>query len=573
MAVSGAALLWIVVVQVALTAAPGIAATLLAARCGVRNVPVLLAIGLAGTGIVAMLAFWAYYLDPSFGKVCACGFLLISVAVAAWSGWTGKLGTRLLHDLTTPLALWVLGSVFLVFFGFMHGGTDHPISMAATRFSSQLPSDNDIPLFFSEWFFFHGHHGVPPVFPGKWLASDRPPLQIGYVLAERPFAWDATGLHYQVLGIVLQQLWIVGLWTLLVAARVRRTTRALIVLTVLVSGVAIVNGFYVWPKMLPAAFLLAAAGLVVTPQWPALRRNPRAAALVASLLALALLGHGSSVFGIIPLVVIAAFRGLPSWRWVAVSLLTAALLLVPWSAYQKYGDPPGDRLTKWMLAGVVEIDSRSTSEAVLDAYREAGVGGALHNKAENFVTMLGGGPAVNDAKHAVDAVDSGEFGPAIREARTIFFFYLLPSLGLLLLAPVVIVASRDRGRRSPADWRFAVVCFAIVLIGCITWGLLLFGSTPARADIHVGSLALPVLALCGAVAGLRATFPRFADLFVGANALAMLLLYAPALDPLPGTSYSVFAAVVAVASLVGFGVLAFPRGESRPALGRSASPG
>ena len=47
-------------VQLALTALPLVAAMLFAARLGVRKVPVLLAIGLAASGLLAMLAFWAF---------------------------------------------------------------------------------------------------------------------------------------------------------------------------------------------------------------------------------------------------------------------------------------------------------------------------------------------------------------------------------------------------------------------------------------------------------------------------------------------------------------------------------
>ena len=55
-------------IQLALTALPLIAAMLFAARLGVRKVSVLLAIGLAGSGLTAMLAFWAFYVDPIVGK-------------------------------------------------------------------------------------------------------------------------------------------------------------------------------------------------------------------------------------------------------------------------------------------------------------------------------------------------------------------------------------------------------------------------------------------------------------------------------------------------------------------------
>jgi hypothetical protein len=557
---AGGQLLWILAVHLVLTGLPGVAAALGAARRGVSSVPVLLAISLAASGIVAMLSFWAYYADRVLGESFSYFAVFGSVGLVAWALYGGHLDSRLLRRLGTPLALWALGSAFLVFLGFLHGGTGNPLGMPMTRFSAQLPSDNAIPYFFGEWFFQHGHQGPPAVFPGEWLASDRPPLQVGYLLSQRPFGWGDPGLQYQVLGVVLQQLWIVGLWALLVAARIGRLTRALVIVTVLVSDVAIVNGFFVWPKMLPAAMLLAAAALVVTPLWPALRRSLWGAALVAVLFGLAMLGHGSSVFGIIPLALLAAFRGLPSWRWVGVALLAGFVLLAPWSAYQKYGDPPGNRLIKLQIGGSVVIDDRSATETILDSYREVGLGGAIHNKAENVVAMAGGKLMADHLSEAVGAVEDGDLALFVEDLRNIFFFNLLPSLGLLLFVPLAMVAGRGRGRRRPAEWSFALTCFAVFAIGAVAWALLLFGNVAARTVIHQGSLLLPVLGLCGAVVGLRATFPRFAIYFVGLSALLMLALYVPALQSEPGSSYSFLAALIAAVSLVGFGALAL-RGD------------
>ncbi|HEU4462797.1 MAG TPA: hypothetical protein VFR75_09420 [Solirubrobacterales bacterium] len=545
-------ILLILVLHLVLTALPGVAAALLAARLGVRGVPVLLAIGMAATGAVALLAFWLYYADPLVGESFSYLAVLGPAALSGWLLYERRLPGELLRQLAPPLGLWALGSLFLVFLGFIHGGADAPLSTAASRFIGPLPADNDIPAFFAEWFYRHGHDGAPPVFPGEWLSSDRPPLQVGYALSQYPFGWDEDKLHYQVLAVVLQQLWIVGLWALLLAARVGRVTRALTMVTVLVSGLAIVNGFYVWPKMLPAALLLAAAALVLTPLWEELRRSLWGAALLAGLCALALLAHGGSVFGIIPLALVAAYRGLPSWRWIGVAALVGIALMAPWSAYQKYADPPGNRLVKWTLAGVVEIDDRGTLETLGDAYGEAGFDGALHNKGQNFVTMVGGGPMVDTVQ---SALDSGGADDLIGAGKAISFFNLFPSLGLLLLAPVAMLLGRRRG--PPAgEWSFALVCFAAVLIGALAWGLLVFGSEALRTVLHVGSYLVPVLAMAGAVAGLRASFPRFAIAWVGLWILISLVLYTPAQLPPPDTSYSVLAGILAALGLGGFAALA-----------------
>ena len=82
----------------------------------------------------------------------------------------------------------------------------------ALRYAGGLPSDNDIPRYFAEWFAAEGHHGTPPLYPPDWLMSDRPPLQIGYVLSQESITVaDTETLHYEILCSVVQQLWIVGL--------------------------------------------------------------------------------------------------------------------------------------------------------------------------------------------------------------------------------------------------------------------------------------------------------------------------------------------------------------------------
>ncbi|MGC1851831.1 MAG: hypothetical protein WA687_05260 [Solirubrobacterales bacterium] len=531
---------------------------LLAVRLGLRSTPLLLATGLAASGVAAAVAFWAFYAEPSIGKAFAYLVPLGSVAAIVACLHGGRIERRLLRALATPLALWALGSAFLVFFGFLHGGTSEPLEMASTRFSSKLPPDNVIPGFFADWFFEHGHRGTPPVFPGDWLSSDRPPLQVGYVLSQRGFGWDDHGLHTQILGVILQQLWIVGLWALLVAARVGRVTRGLVVVTVLVSDLALVNGFFIWPKLLPAAFLLAATALVATPLWDAVRRDRRGAILLAGLLGLALLGHGSSAFAVVPLALLALVRGLPDWRWIAVGAAVGLALLLPWSAYQKYGDPPGNRLTKWMLGGAYALDDRSTGETVVDGYREAGLSGTLENKLRNVGTIVGNGPAAQRLADAFAALPDDPTA-AMRELRELFFFQLLPSLGLLAIAPFAMAYARIRGRPDSPEWRLAVACWAIVLVGCAFWSLVLFGSPTANASIHVGSLMIPVLAFCGAVCGLRAVYPRFATYYAAIAAALMLALYVPAFDPVAGTAYSPLAALLAAACLAGFIGMAFVR--------------
>jgi len=564
--ITDAKLLVLLVLHLALTGLPGVAVVLFALRRGLTRVPILLALGLLACGVVGLLGFWTAYAGVTIGQTFAFFAVFGSILLAGLSVWGGDLDRAVLARLGEPLALWALGSAFLLFLGFLHGGTAEPLVTAASRFSHKLPTDAEIPRFFIEWFAAHGHAGTVPVFPGEWMFSDRPPLQVGYGLYQHPFHSDQTGLDYEVLGVALQQLWIVGLWALLDAAGIGRRTRALTMVAVLVSGLAIVNGFFVWPKMLSAAFLLAAAALVLTPLWDGVRRSLWGAALVAGLCGLALMGHGSSVFGVIPLVIVAAWRGLPSRRWIGVAVLVGVVVMAPWSAYQKWGDPPGNRLTKWTLAADPGGDTLSTGAAIRKAYSEAGLGGALENKWENFAVMLG----IKGAPETVDAAfRGGNLATTVAELRDLIFFFLLPSFTLLLVAPPAMLVRQRRRDRAGPEWRFALRCFAVLVIGAFFWGLIVFGTPIDGTALHIFSFAVPILATAGAIAGLRAVLPRFAIGWVGLYAVLSLILYVPALAPPPGTSYSASAAILAALALSGYAAVAVasPRRTASSAAG------
>jgi MFS family permease len=451
----------------------------------------------------------------------------------------------------------MLGSAFLVFLGFLHGDIHQAMPTSSTRFSGPLPSDNYMPYFWGNWFYEHAHSGTPPEFTGNWLASDRPPLQMGYLLTQQPFHLYEGELNYEVLGVCLQQLWIVGLWALLAALRVGRVTKALVMVTLLVSDLTIVNGFYVWPKLLPAAMLLGAAALLITPLWGELRGKLWAGALIAALCGLAMMGHGSSVYGIIALGLIAAFRGLPSWRWLGVAVLTLIVVMAPWSAYQKWGDPPGNRLTKWYLGGDTEPDKKSVSEAIIDGYGEAKLSTILHKKGQNFVAISGGKSFATFFRESREAVERGDFELAVRPLRESFFFYMLPSLGLLLLGPVAMAISWRRRRRRPVEWKAAATVLGTFLLGLLVWSLLQWGGWTATTVIHQGSYLLPALGLVGCTLGLRAVWPRFAIGWLALNAIVMLVIYVPNFEPAEGSTFSLGNTILAAVAFACFGLLAF----------------
>jgi hypothetical protein len=534
---SGWVLVYAIALHFILTALPVAAGALLAARAGARSLAVRLAAGLATGGVAALLAFWAYYCDPVVGTTFSWALLLVAVLVVVRAFIAERPAVRCL---AAPLGLWGAASTFVLGLGFAHGGTSEPFATAARRFSHPLPSDNEIPGFFAEWYYRHGHQ-TPPVFGADWLSSDRPPLQVGYVLSQRQFFSGAEELHYQVLGTVLQQQWVLGLYALLIAAGVSRLTRAGVLVAVLLSDVALVNGFFVWPKLLPAAMMLAIAALVLTPQWESVRRRTAGAVLVAALAGLAMMGHGSSVFALAGIGLVVAFRGMPRLRWLAVAAVAGAVLVLPWSAYQKWADPPGDRLVKWQLAGQVAIDERSAGETLIDEYREVGWAGALERKWSNVSIMLG----PTEFPGAVQRHASLE--TLIGSRRSDAFFHLVPSLGLLLLGPVAMAVTRRR--MDDSDRRFALIALAVSAGAAVAAGLLLFGPPNALALIHVSSLLAPLLAAAGCVAALTAAGRYVAVGWLALYSAIQLAVYVPVLKPEEGSLLSWKALLLAAAAL------------------------
>jgi hypothetical protein len=547
-----------------LIALPAVAAVLLVMRRGLKSIPLLIGVGLLASGAVSYAAFWAYFASESVGTTW--DFLVFggSLLAIGFCWREGGLDRDVLRQLATPLLLWIFGSAFVLFFGFLHGGNTNAISTAAYRFSGELPSDNDIPRYFAEWFSTHGH-ATPPEYPGGWLTSDRPPLQIGYVLAQRSFMDTPQGLHYQILCVLENALWIPAMWAVLIAVPLRSLTRSLAMLVAMISDIAIVHGFFVWPKLIAAAFLLVALAVILSPDWRKDRRDWRVAVMIGGLLALSMLSHGSSIFGVIPLVIFAAFRGIPNWRWLAAAIAGLLLFYVPWQAYQKYEVPPGNRLLKWQLGGEIEINSEGTLEAIENGYSREGLGGTVDLKEENFEEMVGWPRTKNELETGIEDLEAGKPGLAVANLRWDRFFSLFPFLGILLIGPIsMLIAWLAKKKRDADEWRFALLCFAFFVIACVSWGLLLFGTPEARTTIHVGSLAVPLLGAVGCVIGMRSVFPRAGIVLALVNAVFVLLLYAPSFTPVvEGTSYSFLNGLLTAAALCGIGWVLF-RGAVLP---------
>ena len=508
------------IVHFALLALPAMAACALAAAKGVRNSVALAGIALAAVAAAGYLAFWVYLLWPDLGANFVAD-LAIAAAIVFYAQFR-KLdagGRKALGRLIPPALLTGAAALLVLSTGFLYEGVSNPLDTPARRFSHQLPMDNRIPFLFAESL---REGRVPRPLTGDWLSSDRPPLQAGIVLSQYAFM-RGKALGYTVLCAILQSLWVMGAWSVLQSFQVDRRAAAMALGVALFSGFVFNNTFFVWPKLLAAAFLLALFAFWHEIEQGRVKAGTGAYWLAGSLGAFALLAHGGSAFGLLGLgllVILVGRRGLTR-RSLGVFTVALVSIQIPWILYQKVLDPPGNRLLKMHLAGISKPDPRPFFAAVIGAYRDLGFSGVLHNKAANLEHLYG--YSLEYWGRWVKLLrGSGQTGALAEQLRALMFFEFLPALGFVGLGVVALAAGLNRGKRT-VEWSAAARVW--LLIGCTDaiWVLLMFG--PGTTYTHQGTYLTMILAFIGGVLALWAVAPWVAWTLGGAQILLYVWLY------------------------------------------------
>ena len=491
-------------------------------------------IGLAGYGF-----FWLWFYSARLGRLSSFFFPLVCAAylLRTFPQLSAR-GRRALRALSYPWLLTFAASAFMLSAGFLYGGLDDPLRIARTRFSHELPIDDYLPLELAEQV-RSGIIAKPMI--GDWLSSDRPPLQTGFTLMQFAAVIRPRTAGYIVIAVVLQSLWLPALWAFLKALRLDGPIVYWILAACLFSALTFVNTFFVWPKLLSAAYMLAFCAMLAQPQ-AALARAGRArgAILAGTLLALAMLAHGGAAFailGLFPFVLWIARH----WRWQAmIILLVAAGCYFPWSLYQKFYDPPGDRLLKMHLAGLNDRDSRPLAQALHDEYAKRPWAAIFEARRQNLTMIaddqraywrdlfrfLGDlpGDLLRETKLAGD--------PA-KQLRVGQFFHFFLSLGLYMIGPLFLLAGLSPRYRGWL-WRGALLCWIFVAATLLVWSALMFraGSTV----VHQGSYVTPLLAMAGSLLAIWSVSPIAAlctIAFQSALNCILYLIYAKGI-PLPG---------------------------------------
>jgi len=464
---------------------------------GVYDDSLTLLMSFAYSAVLGYLAFWAFFIDCNLGK-CLTGALMFG---CFYSLLRKNSRLNLFRIIISPEVFWpliltfIVGLFYISVLAIEDGDPPFP-GNAAIRFF-HLPGDNIIPFKFAERL-FHGND--PRLIHGGWLSSDRPPLQTGMILSQRHlgFIFNDAMLHYQLLATILQCSWIPAVWGLCRKLGLSFFKIAIILMFLVFSGFFLLNSVFVWPKLIAGAFVTGVFVLLFSPKLKNVTWFKERSFLAAILAGLGMLSHGGVIFTLLAMTILllspSRFLGL---RQTMIGLFTFTVIMMSWLFYQKFYEPPGNRLVKWHIAGVIAIDHRSSWKTIVDSYSNLSWNEFVENKKAN-----------------VNAFWSRRFFSPIRFAngqkQVIEFRYLISALGGLnigwfawLLVYLKLLIGRYRQPLSSLDLK---LIFHVFLIAFIIWVTLMF--IPGSTIIHQGSYATMILLFCF-LAIIVSSFPRF----------------------------------------------------------------
>jgi hypothetical protein len=351
----------------------------------------------------------------------------------------------------------------------------HLESIAGYRWMS-LPTDNQIPRIFADKLYNNFDPRDFEVGVG-WTSSDRPPLCTSFILLFRPFFEflnipTKTSSYSTTIGF--QLIWIPVLLNILHILKINRVYSFIILLSFTFNGFIFHNSIYTWPKLGAGALLLYAFfiyhknGLLKTHN----------TIIMSILTALAWLSHGGVSISIIPILLIVICR--PKFFKIKQFIIAGAIvasLCLPWTAYQKLYDPPGDRLLKWHIGGQPEAINKSLSDTIYESYSSTSIEEWIENRKSNLLLLFG------NSFSYLSIINSSS---SQRIGNDFYFFFRSHEITIILSCLLLIYLILKRGFTSTMQSIHQGRLFLNLLFLSLTfWIFLLF--MPNSTVIHSGS--------------------------------------------------------------------------------------
>lgn len=402
---------------------------------------------------VAYASFWIVFFLPSSAPLLKYAFWIAAILMAPLSAFQKN------YDAKVAFGLWFIATVGIVAWAFYPYSDGSIVDFAAQRWSHPLPLDNRIPLLFADAL---EAGNIPSPLVGDWLSSDRPPLQTGFfLLTHLPFV--DREVAYQLSSTSAQMAIVPAVFLLIRALGGDFRTGIAGAIGVFFTPIVLVNGIFVWPKLLPAALLCGTFAI----HFLGTRTRIADGLTVGFITASSMLLHGGALLSLIGFAITAlAVRKIGSLRYVATAVITIAALYAPWTIYQKSFDPSGDRLLKWHFAGVSAPDDRQFVQTMKESYSAITLDEAIARRIGNVAHSLSEPLSAYDPEVATD------------RKRANAFFKMMPAIGFIgliayLAMPIGLIDPRHRAFLFSGISTYAV------------WILLMFDAK--SAIVHQGS--------------------------------------------------------------------------------------
>jgi hypothetical protein len=481
------------------------------------------------TSLLSLPLFFLAFYFPAVGRFFAhlwlllSGLLLCKTAITRshrhWSG-TPK------HCLHILLAL----TVFQGFFLFSFNMVSVPYAANYLFYPASWSTDNQIPsatarlladgTIISEWRF------------GTWRLSDRTPLLASLLYPAAVVTKDfvghldrnVEGMIPQICGFGILNCWLLPAWILF--RRVHFRGRQCVLASLLLAATPFIffNTLYIWPKLLTATFCLAQYLYLVPLSQASDPPRGLRSALGGTAGALAILSHAAIAVAVLGVFIAAIYvfksaqrsrsnvvsvleraRMFGSrWRWVLVSVLVSILVLSPWLVWTKFGSPSSNALPKYFLTGNFgfETPNESVGHAALRFYHTLTLKQWLISKGLGLETL--GGFYHDDVYHALGIVTN--LSNKLQAVRALQFFYIFPSLGLLLIPLAALLHTLGRGRIKGDMRRFIVGLGLAAMVSFVLQFLVMMSPHLLLTYPYYVPFSLHLLAVVGIIM-LRASAP------------------------------------------------------------------
>jgi hypothetical protein len=397
--------------------------------------------------------FYCCHYSPVTARALARLWLLAGLVVAAWKLWPGT--AKVWRSSHSCLLVAVCLTLFQACFVFSFRASSPLYSANYLFYPASWSTDNQIPVYVTQFM----ADGVPltelPVSP--WKISDRTPLlscllfPAATLLRHFPHqvSFGAGRVLLQICGFAFLNLWVLPVGALLRRLRLGPRERLVALLLLSATPFLFYNTVYIWPKLLAASFCLIQylylSDALLERGWSRGRLGTLALSGLAA--GLAIMSHGAAAVAVFGIYLVAIIQSpWRQWGCLPFSGAFSALVVAPWIFWTRAVAPSENPLPRFMLTADFGFSQPARSgvlESTLQMYRTMPFSAWLRAKRVALQTLAGADTSIAQMSLAQFREPFAGF----ESIRAYQFFFLLPSLGLLLV-PLAWLLLAPRGEKE-----------------------------------------------------------------------------------------------------------------------------